>query len=507
MQRAGFHARVDLQHPFQMLHEPWIDLGERTDLFARHPSLQRLKQPVNSVRPRNVQPLAQQRRRHFGRRTPCRARFERANTLAERFLKRAADGHHFAHRLHLCAERRIRAREFLELPLGNLHHHVIDGRLETRWRFLRYVVRNFVQRHAHGQSRRDLGDRKTRGFRRQRRAARDARVHLDHHHAPGRRLHAKLNIRPARLHAHFADNRGGGVAHALIFLVGERLRRSHGNRIPGVDAHGIEILDRADHHEVVADVAHHFELELLPPQHRFLDQGFVHRAGVERQGYGLGKFLVVIGDRAARASQSERRPDHHRIAKLLGEAQRLLNVVDHRRSRHIQPDFAAGVFEPQPVFRHFYGPKRSANQLDAIALENPGLGEFNRQIQPGLSPDGGQQRVWPLARDHLLQHFASERLDIGAVGDFRVRHDRGRVGIHQHDLIAIGAQRFAGLHARIVEFASLPDDNRPGPDDQNFPDVCALWHLTERGSHLVAARRSRFADLLSFIKSRKRRNK
>src|SRR5690348_79171 len=100
-----------------MLYEPGIDLGERTNFLTRHASLERLKQPVNSVRPGNMQPLAQQCRGHLDRRTPRGARFERANTLAERFLKRAADGHDFAHRFHLGPKHSIGAWKLFELPL------------------------------------------------------------------------------------------------------------------------------------------------------------------------------------------------------------------------------------------------------------------------------------------------------------------------------------------------------------------------------------------------------
>ena len=78
------------------------------------------------------------------------------------------------------------------------------------------------------------------------------------------------------------------------------------------------------------------------------------------------------------------------------------------------------------------------------------------------------------------RHFARERLDVGAVGDFRIGHDRGRVGVHQHDLVAVGAQRLAGLRAGIVEFAGLADDDRAGADDQDFLDVGALWHVSRR---------------------------
>ena len=65
-----------------------------------------------------------------------------------------------------------------------------------------------------------------------------------------------------------------GVAHPLVFLVGQRLRRGDGDRVAGVDAHRVEVLDRADDDDVVGLVAHHLHLVLLPADDRFLDQHF-----------------------------------------------------------------------------------------------------------------------------------------------------------------------------------------------------------------------------------------
>ena len=53
-----------------------------------------------------------------------------------------------------------------------------------------------------------------------------------------------------------------------------------------------------------------------------------------------------------------------------------------------------------------------------------------------------------------------ERLDVGLVGHDRVGHDGGRVGVHEHDLVAELAQRLAGLRAGVVELAGLADDDR-----------------------------------------------
>ena len=69
-----------------------------------------------------------------------------------------------------------------------------------------------------------------------------------------------------------------------------------------------------------------------------------------------------------------------------------------------------------------------------------------------------------------------ERLDVGGVGHARVGHDRGRVGVDQHDLVAERAQGLAGLGAGVVELAGLADDDRPGADDHDLLYVLAPRH-------------------------------
>ena len=112
-------------------------------------------------------------------------------------------------------------------------------------------------------------------LRRQRRRARDARVHLDDQHLAVGGIHGELDVAAAGVDADLANDRDGGVAHHLVLAVGERHRRRHGDRVAGVHAHRIEVLDRADDHDVVVAVAHHLELELLPADDAPLDQHLV----------------------------------------------------------------------------------------------------------------------------------------------------------------------------------------------------------------------------------------
>ena len=103
-----------------------------------------------------------------------------AARLEERLAEGAADAHRLADRLHLRAERRVRARELLEGEARELDDDVVERRLEARRRRPGQVVRDLVERVADGELGRDLGDRIAGRLRRQRGGARDARVHLDH---------------------------------------------------------------------------------------------------------------------------------------------------------------------------------------------------------------------------------------------------------------------------------------------------------------------------------------
>ena len=202
-------------------------------------------------------------------------RLQAAEAFLEGLLERASDRHRFADRFHLGRERRIGRGELLERESGDLHHHVVEHRLERGRRDPRDVVGQLVQPVADGHLGPDAGDREARRLRRQRRGARDPRVHLDDELLARRRVDRELDVAAARRHADLADDADGRVAHHLVLAVGERHRGRDRDRVAGVDAHRVEVLDRADDHDVVRAVAHHLELELLPADDAALDQ---HRA-------------------------------------------------------------------------------------------------------------------------------------------------------------------------------------------------------------------------------------
>ena len=183
-------------------------------------------------------------------------------------------------------------------------------------------------------------------------------------------------------------------------------------------------------------------------------------------------------------------------ADLGCEFRAVANIVHQRGARHIQPDARHGVFEQQPVFRFLDGFEPGANHFHVVFLENAGIGQIDGKIQRRLPSYCRQQGEFagaaavgighPLAfpADDLFYVLPGQRLDIGAVGKLRIGHDGGRVGIHQHHLIAFGLERLAGLRARVIELRRLPNHDRPGADHENFRYIVPAWHLLFRSRAL-----------------------
>ena len=100
------------------------------------------------------------------------------------------------------------------------------------------------------------------------------------------------------------------------------------------------------------------------------------------------------------------------------------------------------------------------------------------RFRPVWPPRVGSRASGRSASITLADDLPGQRLDVRAVGHLRVGHDRGRVGVDQHDLVPLLAQGLARLGAGIVELAGLPDDDRPGADQQDLLDIVATWHGT-----------------------------
>ena len=309
----------------------------------------------------------------------------RAQRLPERLAEGAADAHRLADRLHLRAERAVGARELLEREARELDDDVVERRLEAGRRRLRQVVRDLVERVADRELRGDLRDRVAGRLRGERRGAGDARVHLDHAQLAGLALARELDVRAARLDADRADDRGGRVAELLVGLVGEGHLRRDRDRVAGVHAHRVEVLDRADDHDVVALVADHLELELVPAAHGLLDE---HLADRRLPQAGLDLRVELVGrvrEPAAVAAERERRPDHRRQR----DAGEVVHRRDDARGRDPQPDRAHRLAEELAVLGALDRVDPGADQLDAELSRMPASASCIERLSAVWPPSVG----------------------------------------------------------------------------------------------------------------------
>jgi hypothetical protein len=295
-------------------------------------------------------------------------------------------------------------------------------------------------------------------------------------------------------------------------------------------AHRIEVLDRADDDAIVFLVAHHLHLELFPAEDGFLDQDFVGGGGVDAALDDLDELGLGVGDAAAGAAHGEGGADdrgqadlgqrHQRLAErmllvalfplvlpehplpfaLVQRAAGQLFVVGEifiaigllqgggvrkPRFRRLQADLFHRVAEQLAVFRLVDGVSGSADHLDVKFGECALPAQRQGAVQRGLAAHGRQEREAAgddvaFLLDDLGDDFRRDRLDIGGIGQFRIGHDRRRIGIDQHDAKTLFLQRLDRLGARIIEFAGLPDHDGTGADDQDGGDVGSFGHQVSR---------------------------
>ena len=249
----------------------------------------------------------------------------------------------------------------------------------------------------------------------------------------------------------------------------------------GVHAHRIEVLDRADDDAIVVFVAHHLHLVFLPAQHQFLDQYLARRRSIDSAFDDLDEFRLVVRDAAAGAAKRERRPDDGGQADILERFERLNERLDLVRARRGKPDLGHRLAEQLAVFCLVDRGGGGADHFDVELVQNAHAPQRQRGVERRLPAHGRQQRepagnCVALLGDDLGDDFRRDRLDVGRVRQIRIGHDGRRIGIDQHDAIALGLEGLAGLRAGIVELAGLADNNRPCADDEDRGDVGPSGH-------------------------------
>ena len=237
-------------------------------------------------------------------------------------------------------------------------------------------------------------------------------------------------------------------------------------------AHRIEVLDRADDDDVVRAVAHDLELELVPAAYGLLDEHLPDRRLPEAALDVVRERCAILGEPSAVAAERERRAHDRRDERVVELGER----GHDRRRRHLEPARAHGLPEELAILCTSDHVDRRADELDAELVEDAVLPELDGEVERGLPAERRQERVGALAAQHRGHSLEVEGLDVRAVGEPGVGHDRRRVRVDDDRAVALLPEHLQRLTARVVELAGLADDDRPGSDDADRLDVVAPGH-------------------------------
>ncbi len=238
--------------------------------------------------------------------------------------------------------------------------------------------------------------------------------------------------------------------------------------------HRIEVLDRADDDDVVRAIADDFELELVPAANRLLHENLADRRLGQTPLHLPCEPSSIVGEAAAVAAEREGRPHDRRQGNVL----ELVDGGHDAGSRHLEPTAHDGFSELLTILRTPDHLDRRPDQLDADVLQHSGVRELDREVERGLSAQRGQKRIRTLALEHRGDALQIERLDVGAICEAGVGHDRGRIRVDDDRAVPVFAEHLQRLAARIIELAGLADDDRARADDADALEVSPRGHYS-----------------------------
>ena len=85
-------------------------------------------------------------------------------------------------------------------------------------------------------------------------------------------------------------------------------------RVAGMHAYRIHVLDEADRDHVVVLVPDHFQFQFFPAQDGFFHQHLADDTGLQAPGADGFQFFFIVNQAAAGAAHGIGRAQHHRIA-------------------------------------------------------------------------------------------------------------------------------------------------------------------------------------------------
>ena len=244
-----------------------------------------------------------------------------------------------------------------------------------------------------------------------------------------------------------------------------------------MDADRVHVFHGTYRNDIAGAVAHGLKLDFLPAGNALLHKHLGNRRKVKTVACDLAQFFGVSRDAAARTAQRIGRTHNDRISDFICNPQRLFHRDRSRRRNDRLPHLFQRSAEALPVLGALDALNIRAEELYPKALQRSVAAELHGKRQPGLSAEPGQQTVRTFLFDDAAERLGGQRLKIDGVRKLFIRHDGGGVGVYQDGADSLLPQHAAGLGAGVIELRRLPDDDRPGADDQDAVYAAVFRHL------------------------------
>ena len=470
----SFFLLYQLEHLSQ---EIGLNMGQVMDLFHRSSLPERFindKVPVAGGRDQFLQQFFPVQIAVTGTAKAVSPGLQTADGFLEGFFKVLSNAHDLADCPHLGTQLILYTFEFFKSPACKLDDHIIPVRniFVQRSVFAAGNVRKPEAGRQHGGNE---SDGEAGGLAGQCRGSGGPGIDLDDDIAIADRIMSPLYIGPADDLDGFNDLVGFFLQTFLhLFRYGQHGSRTE--RISCVHAHRIDVFDKADRDHVVVCIPDDFQLQLFPAKDGLLYQDLSHQGRLKTPCTDLFQLFHVVYQAASGAAHGICGTQDYRIAQLVGDGQCFINGIGDFAPGHFDPEALHGMLEFDPVFTAFDRIYLDADDLYIVLFQYTFFGKLRTKIKTRLSSEIGKKSVWSFFRNDLLHAFRIQRFNISNVSNFRIRHDRRRIGIDKYDFIAEISERFARLGAGIVKLTGLTDDDRARTDDQDFMNVCSLRH-------------------------------
>ena len=291
----SFQLFIDVDDMLQLIEEPLVDLRQLMDMFDRifrqmhglrdHEDTLVCRLAQGCVDIGNLQFLVLHESVH--------SLSDHTESFLDGLFKGTSDSHHLTHRLHRRPQFLIDPMELREVPAGNLAHHVVEGRFEEGRCGLRHRVFQFEESVTHTQLCSYKGQRIASSLRGQGRRTRQTGIYLNHTIVFRLGVEGILHVTLAD-NTDMTDNLDSQRTQLMILRIGERLRRSHHNRLSRMDAQRVEILHITDGDTVIIAITHHLVFYFLPAFQRFLYENL--RRERERFLCQAVEFLLIVAE-------------------------------------------------------------------------------------------------------------------------------------------------------------------------------------------------------------------